>query len=353
MAEQNGQKEQLPGYNRSKQEPTINYQAGSFETQEFSRGGILQALAFRLTGQLTLAGANNTRAKTLRGDALAVIKRFKVRLNSQENIVDLDGPGIIADNLFLLGSYPRDLVGTLGDGATANPSFDHVFVVAFAVPRRLHRSPYDTGLDLRSNVAGKLEVEVDWNTHTAINADATGFTVTPKILAYSQKNFDSPNPMRPGFLRRYLLQHSLSSTNTKELVRLAPTHSYYGFVLNATDAGADSSAIYNKIRLISGSNVFEDHDPKILQYGYGDLWHGEGRRAFSGAAFGFLDPFISTKWKDQAWHSLRIPFDGNLTEMQPAQGLADFSFEFDATVGAGATLLNIYPYQYVLPPMRG
>jgi hypothetical protein len=340
-------------FNRSKQEPTLNYSANGFETQEVSRGGILHALFLKLTGQLTCTGANNTRANTLRGDAMALIRKLRVRVNSQENVLELDGPGLIADCEFLSGAKPRDLTGTLGDGATANPSFTVVIPLLFSVPRRKFRLPIDTALDCRASVMSKLEIEIDWKDHLAINASATGFTTAPRIIVESQKSFDADPKMSPGYLRRFLQAQTLSATNPKEIVRLATTQSYYGALINTTDAGADSSAILNRIKLVSGSNIFEDHDPVILNDGYGRIWQGHRSRAFSGAAFGYLDPMISTKWSDRAWYPVEIPFDGNLGELQPAQGLNELVFELDATVGGGTTVISTYPYQFVMPAVRG
>lgn len=340
-------------YNRSKQEPTLNYSANGFETQELSRGGLLHVLMCKLTMQPTITGGNNTRANTGRGDALAVIKKLRVRVNSQENVLELDGPGIVADAQYLLGQKPRDLVGTLGDGATANPSVITVFPLVFTIPRRKFKVPIDTALDCRADVMSKLEIEIDWLDHTAVNSAATGFTTAPRITVESQKSFDVDPNLRPGYLRRYLLQQTLTATNSREPVRLPTTYAYYGLHINTTDAGVDSSAIINRLKLISGSNTFEDHDPAILQDGYGRLWQGQRQSAFSGAAFGYLAPMISTKWVERGWLPLEIPFDGNIREMQPAQGLAELILELDATVGGGTTKINVYPYQYVVPAMRG
>lgn len=337
-------------YNRSLKEPSSTYTSGGTSTQELSRGGICHFYACKLKGTLTLAGANNTRAKTKRGDALALIKKLRIRLNAQENVYELDGASIIKDNEFLVGKKPYDLDGTLADGATANPTFQTVFLIPFSVPRRLHKVPVDTSLDLRPERVNKVEVQVDWNTHTDVNGDATAATAT--LTIESQKSYGVKD-ITPGFLRRYLIAQTLAATNARELVKLPATEAYYALMLNTTDAAVDSTAILNNIKLRSGSNVFEEHDPVILSDGYGRLWHGEERSAFSGAAFGFLAPMLSTSFKDRAWYPLRIPVDGNLREMQPAQGLPDFALELDATIGSGTTVINVVPYQYVVPVIRG
>jgi hypothetical protein len=341
----------LPMYNRSKPEPTVVYEAGGTNTQEISRGGILHAVFGRLQGQITLAAANNTRAKTARGDALALIRRLRIRVNSQENVVDLDGPGVVADHQYLLGNKPRDVAAQLGDGITANPSFSVPFIITFALPRRRFRVPIDTSLDCRADKMSKLEIDVDWGSHTSLNADATGFTIAPKITLTSQKSFDAPDDYKPGFLRRYLQQQTITATNPREIVRLATIHSYYGLHINVTDAGADSPTLLNRLKLLSGSNVFEDHDPVILNDGYGRLWHDRTNRSFSGAS-GYLDPMVSTKWNERAWYPLEIPFDGSLMEMQPAAGLAELLLELDITVGGGTTIVNTYPYLFVQPAAR-
>ncbi len=346
----------VPMFNRSKQEATLDYAAGGFESEEVSRGGIVHFYACKLEGQLTVAGASNTRANTQRGDALGVIQRLRVRLNSQENVYDLDAPGIVMDNWYLLGDVPRDLDGQLGDGATANPTFSVPFIVAFTVPRRKFGVPIDTALDLRANRVSKAEIEVDWNTHTAINSAATGFTVSPRIIVRSFKAFDAPADFLPGFLRRYKIQQTLVATNPREIIRLPTTFAYQGIMLNAIVSNIDNAAVYNKIRLISGSTVFEDHDPEILSDAFGRLWNGRER------AFGFgttnttqhqyFAGQVSNQFDFDAWYPIEIPYDGNLREVQVAAQLAEFLLELDCTIGGGTTILSAYPYQYVPPPAR-
>lgn len=346
----------VPMFNRSKQEAIINYSANGFDGQEMARGGIVHFYACKLEGQLTVAGASNTRAATLRGDALACIDRLRVRLNSQENVYDLDAPGIIADNWFMCGDIPRDLDGQLGDGATANPTFSVPFIIAFTVPRRKVGVPVDTALDLRANRVSKAEIEVDWKSHTAINAAATGFTVNPRILVRSFKAFDAPDSFLPGFLRRYKIQQTLTATNARELIRLPTTFAYEGVMLNATVSGVDNAAVYNKIRLVSGSTVFEDHDPEILNDAFGRIWMGRTRGYGFNSTITLQNQYfsgqVSNQWDWDGWYPIEIPYDGNLREVQVASQLAELLLELDVTIGGGTTVLSAYPYQYVPPPAR-
>jgi hypothetical protein len=341
----------LPMFNRSMREVSLQFVASGSDVDEISRGGILHTLFLKIEGQLTCTNANNTRANTVRGDVANLIRRLRIRVNSQENVVDLDGPGLVGDCYTLLGRLPRDVDGQLGDGATANPTFSLTIPVTFTVPRRFHRKPIDTALDCRGNRMSKLEVEVDWNTHTAINTAATGFTVAPTMTVFSQKSYGVPDDQVFGYLRRYRIPHTLSATNSREQVRIATVGSYYGFLINTTDGVADSRAILSGLQLRSGSTIYEDHDPEILSDAYGRVW-GDRERPFSGAAFGYLAPMISTGFDLRAWLPLIVAYDGNLQEILPAAGLPELIFEFNATVGGGTTVINVYPYQYEQPPMR-
>jgi hypothetical protein len=343
-------------FNRSKQEATLDYAANGFEAEEMSRGGLVHAYLCKLDGQLTVAGASNTRANTLRGDALAVIDRLRVRLNSQENVYDMDGPGILMDNYYLLGDLPRDVDGQLGDGATLNPTFSVNFVIAFTIPRRKIGIPIDTALDLRANRVSKAEIEVDWKTHTAINSAATGFTVNPKITVRSLKAFDAPDSFLPGFLRRYKIQQTLTASNPREIIRLPTTFAYEGIMLNSIVSSIDNAAVFNKIRLVSGSTVFEDHDPELLQDAFGRLWMGRHRAYGFGTTnttqHQYFSGQVSNQFDHDGWYPIEIPYDGNLREVQVASQLAELLLELDCTIGGGTTVLSAYPYQYVPPPAR-
>lgn len=368
--------------NRSKSEQTLQYIASGTDTKEMSRGGLIFFYACRLRGQLTCTNANNTRALLRRADALAVINRMRVRINSQENVFDLDGPGIVADNWYLLGDVPHDNLGQLGDATTANPAFDVSFVIAFEIPRRKVAVPFDTALDARVGRMSKLELEVQWNDHTAINANATGFTIAPVLEVESYKGFGAPDDKTPGYLRRYKLQQTFTATNPRELVRLATTYAYHGFLLNTTNqngAGAEvdfsgeggTTQMLNRAKLVSGSTVFEDRGPEILNDAFGRLWMGRARTWISGfvptpvgtatvngfaaaAGFGggFSLPQNGSNFDLRAWFPIEMPYDGNLREMLDAAQLAEFQLELDLTVAANTSRINVYPYQYVVPPGR-
>lgn len=327
--------------NRAHREPTIDYQSGVPRAEDFSRGGLVSHYLCRLTGQITLSGANNTAAKLKRGGALAVMRKLRVRLNSQENAVELDPTSILIDNWFLLNRWPRDITATLGDGGTANPAFDITFVIPFTLPRRKVALPADTSLDLRGNVVSKVEIEVEWGSHTDINGDATGFTVAPKLETVSMKHYDAPDAFTPGFIRRWLISHSLTSTNPRELIRLPATLTYFGFVLGAVVDGSDSITTYNRIRLVSGSTVFEDHLPQALVDG-SRLWHDRAETNFE----------KSSAFNQRAYHPIELPYDGNLREMLVTQDLADFNLELDVTKSGTTHTLTALAYQYVPPIQR-
>lgn len=347
--------------NRSKQEQSLQYTANGIDTKEMSRGGLIYFYLCRITGQLTCTAGNNTRANTLRGDALGVINRLRVRVNSQENVYDLDGAGIVGDSWYLLDALPHDTLAQLGDATTANPAFDTTFLIAFALPRRNVENPLDTALDARAGRMSKLEAEIQWFDHTAINPNATGFTVNPTITIESYKGFGAPDDLTPGYLRRYKLIDTLTATNPRELIRLPTTFSYQGFLLNSTDQSgsfeSDVRTVFNRIKLISGSTIFEDRLPESLVQGFGRIWNG---RTFEfGAVAGagtqltdFVPQQISTRFNLKGWYPLEVTYDGNLREMLDAAQLAEFNLEIDATKSANTCRINVYPYQYVVPPGR-
>jgi hypothetical protein len=344
----------MPKQNRSIREKTLNYAAGQTVQEEMTRGGLVLGYMCRLTGQLTCTAANNTNAKLFAGDALAVMRKLRVRINSTEHAVEYDPRSIIVDNWFTLGRFPRDFIGQLADaGASAgtlNPAFDISFVIPFEMPRRKVQLPLETALDARADRMSKLEIEVEWGSHLDVNASATGFTVAPQLQITSISSYNVDPAVSVGFLRRYLIEQTLSATNPREQIRLPTSQAYFGMVLNATVLDAtngphDSNAVFNRIKLISNSTVFEDWEPRVLSDGYGRIWHGrEGRQD----AF-----FTSTGYLPSAYFPIEIPYDGNQREILVAAGLAELNLECDCTVGAAATKLRTFNYQYIPPLQRG
>ena len=337
-----------PLQNRALPQFTLNWSANQAVFDELERGNLLRGLLFRLQGQLTVAtpASNNQPGDILAGDALALINRLRIRLNSSEVIRDLSPRGIIVQSHFLSGVYPRDRLGQLGDSTTANPAFDICFVVPFQLPRRRYAMPLATVLDTRAGRISKAEVEVQWAASAAAcNPNATGFQVNPSLEVYAIQSYNADPSKSYGFIRQYEQISQLSATNPRFLVDLATAHTYLGMVLNATDAAVDDIAVINNIRLQTGGVIFEDWDPRVLEDGFGRQLMGRD---------GVQDEFfVSTQYDPRAYYPIERPYDGVLSELLPASRLAQLNLELDTTIGGGATLINTFVFQYVQPPQRG
>src|SRR5712672_1154051 len=121
---------------RRRFQKTIPFVANAKNNDILSRGMILRELHLRLTGQLTVAGASNTAAATLRGDEWAVVKRIDVIANNTDVVKSISGNAQWWQNFFHYEKRPR-ITGVIGDGATLNPTFDSVIIIPFWMPRSL------------------------------------------------------------------------------------------------------------------------------------------------------------------------------------------------------------------------
>jgi len=329
---------------RRRKEGTIDYSANNQEDENLGRGVVYREIALRLTGQLTVAGADNTSANTNNGDEWAVVKRIRLLANGTDVIKDISGNDLWWLDYFLYGTPPK-VTPTLGDGSTANPSFDSVLVLPLWMPNAV--KPIDTALDARE--LSSLEVEIQWGDHTSINGSATGFTTTPRVELFSLTSFNVSGPFSQW--RLFPIEKEITANNPQFEVELPVGKMYRGFMIRATDGGQDQSDIVNNLKLVSGSTVFADvsvQDDVLPQWenlvkGTSPHWNDN--------AGSFDDLRRSDDSQLEGVYFYEHVTDGFLTEAIDTLGFSEFKLEMNVSVGAGTTKLNITPLQVI--PIRG
>lgn len=327
---------------RSRLQKTVDYNANGRATETLARGMVYRELYLRLTGQPTVTAVNNTAANTLRGDEWAVIDRIELIANGSDVIKSIDGNALWWLNLFLYGVPPR-VTPTIGDGATANPSFDTTLILPLWMPRAIR--PLDTALDSRE--LSSLELAVTWGDHTSINASATAFTTDPALEIYSLESFGVTGPFSTW--RIFPIASTISATSTRHQITLPVGKMYRGFLINTVDGVLDQSDILNNLRVISGTTVFLDlhaQDDILQQI---PMLRSGIQRGYSGAAY---DDYRQGNNNDvDGWYWVDLVTDGFLTEAIDTLGFSEFLIEADVTVGAGTTVMTVYPME--IAPVRG
>ena len=318
---------------RRRFQKTVKYQSNNKETENLSRGMVYRELGIRLRGQLSITAANNTAANTLKGNEFALIKRLDVIANNTDVIRSIKGVDLWWLNFFMLSSTPQ-FSSEVGDGATLNPSFDSYVKLPVWMPRSLR--PIDTALDARQ--LSDLKVEVTWADHTAVNASATGFETNPTVEVSSLESFNVKGPFSQW--RVYPIEKAITQSNDQFQIEIPVNYMYRGFMLNFTEAGADSGAILNNFKWKSGTTVFADMTAAELHEEYLTR-NNINRQAniLSGNA-NSLDGYFMYDHVT----------DGYLSEAIDSLGFSELTLELDVTAGA-ASKVTVYPMQII--PVRG
>ena len=325
---------------RTRKQTTVTYQANSKKTENLSRGMIYRELYLRLQGQPTVTLGNNISSKTLLGDEWACVQEIKIVANGTDVIKTISGKALRWLNFFWYGNQPQ-ITPTLGDGATANPTFDSYLILPFEMPNV--RRPFDTAFD--SSTVSSLTIEVTWGDSTSINADAAAWTTDPTLEVYSLESFGVN--IVPTQWRIYPIQKTITATNSKLRVELTTGVMYKGFYINTTDAGVEQGDILNNVKVVSGTTVYYDLPDNLIR----EITRKRMglNRNHSGAAYDDLQ--IGNNNSFEGNYYIDLTPAGMLTEAIDTLGFSEFHLELDVTVGAGATNLTIIPDELV--PVRG
>lgn len=333
---------------RMRKQVTVNFTANSTVNESLGRGMVYRELYLRLRGAPTLLAANNTQAKTKKGDEWGVVKLIRIIANNTEVIQQFTGNQLWWLNYFMFGCRPV-VQPTIGDGATANPAFDSCLILPFWQFRSVR--PMDTALDARR--LSDLKVEIQWGTYTDINGDASAWTTEPYVDVHSlecsniQGNFATS--------KIYPLEKTISATSSNFQIDLPVGHLYRGFVFNTEDgADTDAGSILNNMKIVSGTTIFSDVPNVLMQQIHGWQRSNIDNPFDAGAgASGVYDECRrgTTYNKRAGWRFYDHVTDGRLSEAIDTAGFSEFKLELDVTVGAGTTKIIVIPLTII--PVRG
>lgn len=330
----------MPQEVRKRQHTEVAYSANKKKTEKLERGFVIRELYLRLQGQLTLTAANNTAAKTKRGDEWAVIDNLRIIANESDVIRDLDANAVWWLNFMWYGVAPP-VTPTLGDASTANPSFDSLLIVPFWMPRSIR--PMDTALDARR--LSSLKIEVQWGSHTSINGDATGWETEPTLEVHALESFNVDGPFAQFIINGQEVE--IDATNARFEVELTPGNVFRGFLLNTTDAGADDGDVLNNFQWRAGTTVYADQPERVLEEAH--RLRGSILRPFNGSSYDDLR--IGDDNDIDGWYLYDHVTDGFMSEAIDTLGFASHRLRLDVTKGAGETKLHVFPFEVV--PVRG
>lgn len=324
---------------------------GTKSIVQLSKGQIYRELPLRLSGSVTFAaGASNAAATMSRGDEWGLIDRIDVVVNGNDVIRSFTGTQLRMLNRLWYGSVPRMGI-TLGDGATAAPTFDSTLIIPFWQP--LSIKPMDTALD--SSLYGDFRLEITWAAGGTFQSAAalTAINVTLDVCSY--ESFGVTGEFST--MKLYQSISTISAANNAFQVPMSVGPVYRGWFINAASAATSNTAdlpnAISNIRIVSGGTVFRDIPFAVLRdwqrqrlgWGREIVQNAAASDVVSNAVSTFMRMSKNTQLVEDAWGFLDLCQDGYLGEGIDTIGFSELNLEFNLSAGCSLTVIpvQIYP----------
>lgn len=342
---------------RMRRQTSLTLNAFSTKTTfTLGKGMLYRELILRLNGSFTYAaGANNAAATLARGDEWSLIERVDIIVNGSDTIRTFTGTQLKMMNRLLYGTTPRSSL-TLGDGATAAPTFDSVCVIPFWMP--LSVKPIDTALD--SSVLSDLRIEVTTASSANINTANGPTAVSATLDVESYESFGLQGEFTD--FRIWQIQNTAAAANTNLQVQLPVGPVYRGFLVNfANGAGQSATDLFGangitNVQIQSGTTIFRDAPfPLIRDWQRQRL--GWGRDVVQNVAASprltntnapYMNLGKSDLLVEDAWAFIDLCQDGYMSEGIDTNGFSELNLIFNIPGAGTVTVLPLALY----PPRK-
>ncbi len=315
--------------------------------EQLGKGMLVRELMLRLQGSLTYAaGANNVGSTLGRGDEWSIIQRIDFVANGTDIIRSFSGTQLRTIQRLFWGTVPRPSL-TLGDGATAAPTFDSTCIVPFWM--FLASRPMDTVLDTSKLNDWRIEVTVDSSANINTANGPTAVAATLDVCSYESFGVQGDFTQT----RYSNIVQASPGANSAFQVLLPVSAMYRGFVINAANGSANDStdlpsAITN-VQLKSGTTIFRDIPWRVLtdwqrqRLGWGrDLTQlTAGAQNLANANAAFLRMAKSSLHDEDAWAFFDLVQDGFLGEGVDTLGFSELILEFNLSAASTITVIPI------------
>lgn len=319
------------------------------DRQPMPRQNLLRSIILNLTGAITCTAGNNTVAKTKKGDEWAAVSRIRVITNGTDVLCDLSG-----DQLWWLNFKGRRVQPTicaaLGDGATANPSFDSTLEIPIWLLNSTKPSEgaYET---FRPN---NLEIEITYADWTSINASATAWTTNPAVAVYVSEQEPSPLFSPPWVTRVYAQTYDFAGAQTAGRCVLDSGPGYQSIYVNvqAQNGGDDLINTLTNLKLVQGTTThFNMAANPMLQWGRLNNGSNAGLEIDSTNIARQTRQRISQGSDPRAWYDLSIVRDLYMSEAIVGVNSNDLYLEVATSAACRIVVLSqqIFPNKYYNP----
>ncbi|MBL4766474.1 MAG: hypothetical protein JKY94_01960 [Rhodobacteraceae bacterium] len=300
---------------------TISYTKGNRETLDLETGAVLFNLFLRLKFTITAGATAMIGPKWF--TLARLIKKLEIEVQEQDNIVSMDGAGVLMRALRDYGTLPLGAGDTFALSGTT--SYDIWIPLALFLPR----SNLQTALDLRGINSATLAVTWGGLSDLVTTPGATAALSGVSLQVVGEYWQDVPNEL-PRFAVRELTQQTNPLTGSNSEFNIAMDKNtgvrYRSLVLASlqNDIAVDT-VLAGNAQLLSGSDVFWNA-PALMARASDKIY----RSLESEANLTGLYPFEVSSF-------------GQSEQMIPTNALdADLRFELDATYTAGNTKVVNY-----------
>lgn len=322
---------------------------GASTDQDLPRNFIYRGFILTISGTLTVTGANNTAANTVMGDVWNALQNIQFQFNGTPTWRNFDGPTLWWINRLLLeNNFCPTPPPLIGDGATANPTFEAQLYVPTWLPGLWEQFQFA----LPANLLNSFQVRFTYGQATNINALATGLSLSLRMEADVQLDAmvgADGKPINYNPTLWFPVQQNVAVGAATNGFRLPmPTsNSYRGILVRCRNAGGTAeSALLSALRLKTTGDVYYDRSGSSVRQETNCYYNRAVAtpRSAGSSINGWYWMDLLTE-REQAYVSEALP-----TTLKAPNGslnkLSDLWIEVDTSA---ACILDAYAFQLVTP----
>jgi hypothetical protein len=240
----------------------IDFAERATKTLRLDQYGVCTSLRLRLAFTITAGSSAMVGAKPFVLSRL--FKRVDLNINGQDTLQTIDGPALVARQLFERGVRPYGMDATFVlTGSSTVTSYEIVLELPQALPRAI--MPLDTGLDFRK--INQAILSVLWGDINDLVATANGAAISA-VTCEVEGEFLAAVAENQVFMARDLAsaEHQVNGANTDFAPYPIDRGNYWlrSFTMTTDSDASLVNTIINNVMLKGGNFVFADRGKAML-----------------------------------------------------------------------------------------
>lgn len=330
----------------------LTYQAGGFDTLRLPRNYVYSALQFCLIADISrTADAGDAKDSA----PAQLVQSMEVVVNGKNTVKRLDYETMHRRNQQYHGVRPYiEAANLAGYGSLTNDISKVAAQFDFELPAN---GPWTRGVDCLLDARGmsSLDLNVRWGQPGDIMNDTYGGTVTvhsAKLLVWTLERVNAPVVPYALWKEYQLISQTIPGAGVLTLD--LPVNTTYESIMLKTHADGNQvntiipfgMALFNPIRLYSGSEVYHDIPAGAVQIN--NRLHSQievPELTLSAAAINHA----RQEFRLEGYYNIPFVHDGLLSEMLDATRLGDLKIDATVAVPGTQNVLDVYLSEIILP----